>query len=59
MFTDALILPMLSGFAEAACAAGAITEKEAATWVADQEERSRSGRVFLAPPIFIASGRRA
>ncbi|SDH71469.1 methyltransferase domain-containing protein [Nonomuraea jiangxiensis] len=59
VFTDAMMLPMLSGLAEAARGAGAITGEEAAAWVADQEERARAGRMFLALPLFVAAGRRA
>ncbi|MEV0231486.1 methyltransferase domain-containing protein [Nonomuraea sp. NPDC050786] len=58
VFTHALTLSMLSGFAEAVRGAGAITEEEAAVWLADQEERSRSGRGFVALPVFVSSGRR-
>ncbi|MGP3948607.1 hypothetical protein [Streptomyces sp. 7N604] len=55
VFTDAMWLPMLSGLAEAACSAGAINREEADAWVAEQQQRSRAGRLFLAVPIFAAS----
>ncbi|MEO3871151.1 hypothetical protein ABGB18_20255 [Nonomuraea sp. B12E4] len=58
VFTDATMLPMLSGMAEAAREAGAIAGEQAAAWIADQEERPRSGRTFLALPLFVAAGRR-
>ncbi|MGV9326526.1 methyltransferase domain-containing protein [Streptosporangium sandarakinum] len=58
VFTDATMLPMLTGIAEAARAGGAITAEQEAAWAAEQTERARAGRMFLALPIFVASARR-
>ncbi len=58
VFTDTTMLPMLTGIAEAARAGGAITAEQEAAWAAEQTERARTGRLFLALPIFVASARR-
>jgi SAM-dependent methyltransferase len=58
VFTDATMLPMLTGIAEAARAGGAITADQEAAWAAEQTERARTGRMFLALPIFVAAARR-
>jgi SAM-dependent methyltransferase len=58
VFTDALMLPLLSGIAHGACSAGAITQDQADTWTAEQAERARNGRLFLAVPLFVAAARR-
>jgi ubiquinone/menaquinone biosynthesis C-methylase UbiE len=55
VFTDATMLPMLTGIASAARSAGAITPEQEATWTAEQNERARAGRMFLALPLFVAS----
>jgi hypothetical protein len=52
------MLPMLTGIAEAARAGGAITAEQETAWAAEQTERARAGRMFLALPIFVASARR-
>ncbi|QFY07664.1 methyltransferase domain-containing protein [Nonomuraea phyllanthi] len=57
VFTDGTMLPMLTGFAAAARAGGAITAGQEAAWVAEQAERARTGRMFLALPIFLTSAR--
>jgi SAM-dependent methyltransferase len=59
VFTDRAMLPMLTGIAQGARAAGAITSQQAEAWAAEQTERARAGRMFLALPIFVASARRA
>ncbi|MFB6989376.1 methyltransferase domain-containing protein [Streptomyces sp. NPDC056178] len=56
VLTDAAALPMLIGLAEAAREAGALTAAEASAWTADQRARARTGRLFLALPLFVASG---
>jgi SAM-dependent methyltransferase len=56
VFTGAEMLPLLTGLAGAALAAGAITSGQAADWTAEQTRRARGGRLFLAVPIFAASG---
>lgn len=55
VFTDETMLPVLSGLADAARAAGAITRKRAEDWTAEQAERARDGRFFLAIPMFVAA----
>ncbi|WP_433436570.1 methyltransferase domain-containing protein [Nonomuraea sp. CA-141351] len=59
VFTDAAMLPMLTGIAEGARVAGAITPEQETAWVTEQTERARSGRMFLALPIFVASASRS
>ncbi|MEU3017442.1 MULTISPECIES: methyltransferase domain-containing protein [unclassified Nocardiopsis] len=54
-FTDAEVLPMLTAMAEAAEQAGAITDRQAASWVGDQRERARTGRLFAAVPFIVVS----
>ncbi|MFG1706230.1 methyltransferase domain-containing protein [Nonomuraea sp. M3C6] len=58
VFTDAAMLPMLTGIAEGARAAGAVTPEQEAAWVSEQKERAQAGRMFLALPIFMASASR-
>jgi ubiquinone/menaquinone biosynthesis C-methylase UbiE len=59
VFTDATMLPMLTGLAHAARAAEAITDDQAAAWIAEQTGRAQAGRVFLGVPLFIAAATRA
>jgi ubiquinone/menaquinone biosynthesis C-methylase UbiE len=56
VFTDRLVLPMLGGFAAAACAAGAVEQDQADTWLAEQARRAETDRLFLAVPLFLAVG---
>ncbi|NEW77634.1 methyltransferase domain-containing protein [Streptomyces rhizosphaericus] len=49
-------LPLLTGLAEAACAAGAITRDQAGAWCAEQRERARADRLLLAVPLFLTAG---
>jgi SAM-dependent methyltransferase len=58
VFTDATMLPMLAGLADAACAAGSIAREQADGWTTEQTRRAHSGRLFLAIPIFLAAARR-
>ncbi|MET7466942.1 methyltransferase domain-containing protein [Nonomuraea sp. NPDC005501] len=55
VFTDAKALPLLTGRAEAAFAVGAVTLEQRDAWTAEQKERARRGRLFLAVPLFVAS----
>jgi ubiquinone/menaquinone biosynthesis C-methylase UbiE len=55
ILTDEAMLPLLTGLAEGARAAGAITAEQLAAWVTEQTERARAGRMFLALPLFLAS----
>lgn len=57
VFTEPATLAMLSGFAEAVTPA--IGAERARDWIADQRERARTGRLFVAVPIFVASARRS
>ena len=54
VFTDQTLLPMLTGIAHAAAAAGAITPGQAAAWIGDQARRGQTGRGFVAIPLFVA-----
>ncbi|WP_205826031.1 methyltransferase domain-containing protein [Microbispora catharanthi] len=58
IFTDATMLPMLSGIAEGASAAGALDREQADMWTAEQATRAKAGRLFLAIPLFLASAGR-
>ncbi|GAA3342964.1 methyltransferase domain-containing protein [Amorphoplanes nipponensis] len=58
VFTGSLMLAMLTGFAQGAHAAGAITRSEADAWIDEQRDRAATDRLLLALPIFIATGRR-
>jgi len=54
IFTDGLMLPMLTGLAAAAI--GAVERDRADTWLTEQTRRAESDRLFLAVPLFIAAG---
>ncbi|GLX08027.1 methyltransferase domain-containing protein [Microbispora sp. NBRC 16548] len=58
VFTDGSLLPMVTGLAEGAYAAGAVTRRQADDWIAEQTGRARRGRLFLAVPMFLAAARR-
>jgi ubiquinone/menaquinone biosynthesis C-methylase UbiE len=58
VLTDPSMLPILLGLCQAAHATGAITSDQAEAWTAEQRDRARTGRMFLAIPLFIASARR-
>ena len=55
VLTDKAMLPLLTGIAEGARSAGAITAEQQAAWVTEQTERARTGHMFLALPLFLAS----
>jgi SAM-dependent methyltransferase len=55
VFTGGSFLPVLTRLAEVCCEHGAITRAQAHAWIADQEERARSDRLFAAVPIFMAA----
>ncbi len=57
VFTDAAMLPILLGLASGAQAAGAITGEQAETWTTEQTQRTHTGRLFLAIPLFVVSAR--
>ncbi|WP_433701390.1 methyltransferase domain-containing protein [Nocardiopsis sp. CA-288880] len=58
LFTDAGVLPMLTGLASAAVAAGAVPGDRAAAWADEQRERAGTGRLFVAIPFFLVCARR-
>ncbi|WP_214319429.1 methyltransferase domain-containing protein [Nonomuraea sediminis] len=58
IFTDASSVPVLADLAEGARSAGAISDAQAEAWVAEQRERGRRGRLFLAVPLFVAAATR-
>ncbi|MFI0448395.1 methyltransferase domain-containing protein [Actinomadura sp. 6N118] len=49
---------VVSGMAEAVASEGAISRAQADAWIADQRERARTDRAFLAVPLFVASATR-
>ncbi|MFG2084920.1 MULTISPECIES: methyltransferase domain-containing protein [unclassified Spirillospora] len=58
IFTDAAMVPALAGLAEGARSAGAISDAQAEAWVAEQRERGRRGRMYLALPLFVTAATR-
>lgn len=58
VFTDGMILPLLTGTAHAALGAGAITQEQYDAWTAEQVTRAGHGRLFLAVPVFVTSATR-
>lgn len=58
VFTDAMMMPMLTGIADTAHAAGAVSREQAEAWIGEQTERARIGRLFLAVPLFLAAAGR-
>ncbi|MFI7413609.1 methyltransferase domain-containing protein [Streptomyces sp. NPDC049627] len=55
VFTGPVMLPMLVGLAEGACAAGAVNRAQADEWIAEQRARAEVDRIFLALPMFVAA----
>ncbi|MET7366440.1 methyltransferase domain-containing protein [Streptomyces sp. NPDC005566] len=55
VFTGLELLPMATGLAEAAAAAGGVPAREAAAWIAEQRDRAARDRFFMAVPFFLAS----
>jgi SAM-dependent methyltransferase len=58
VFTGEEGLPLLSGTVEACLEAKVISDDEAGAWLAEQHDRARDGRLFLAVPLFMAAGTR-
>ncbi|GAA2995531.1 methyltransferase domain-containing protein [Streptosporangium longisporum] len=58
VFTDATMVPVLADLAEGARSAGVISDAQAEAWLAEQRERGRRGRLFLALPLFVAAATR-
>ncbi|MFE2867658.1 methyltransferase domain-containing protein [Embleya sp. NPDC059259] len=55
VYTGSAGLPLLTGLAEAACSAGAVTREQADRWIADQRARAEADRLFLTVPMFVAA----
>jgi ubiquinone/menaquinone biosynthesis C-methylase UbiE len=55
VLTGSATLPLLTGLAEGACSAGAITREQADSWAAEQRARAGADRLFLALPMFMAA----
>jgi ubiquinone/menaquinone biosynthesis C-methylase UbiE len=58
VFTDTVVLPILTGHTAAAREAGAISDDQAENWIDEQARRARDGRLLLAVPMFLASATR-
>jgi ubiquinone/menaquinone biosynthesis C-methylase UbiE len=58
VFTDATMLPMLSGLAHGACEAGAVRHEQADGWIAEHTRRAQADRLFVALPLFLAAATR-
>jgi ubiquinone/menaquinone biosynthesis C-methylase UbiE len=58
VFTDATMLPILTGHATAARETGAISGDQAESWLSEQADRARNGRLLVAIPMFLASATR-
>lgn len=59
IYTDyAQVARVLPSIANVGVATGVVTRDQADTWLAEQERRGQEGRVFVAMPLFLASGRR-
>ncbi|MFI0351119.1 methyltransferase domain-containing protein [Actinomadura sp. 9N407] len=58
IFTDAAMVPVLANLAEKARSAGSISGAQAEAWIAEQRERGRRGRLFLALPLFVTAATR-
>ncbi|MEV1011496.1 methyltransferase domain-containing protein [Streptomyces sp. NPDC049881] len=56
VFTGPSALPVLTALAAAAQASGAVTREQADGWLAEQRVRADTDRLFLAVPMFLASG---
>lgn len=59
VYTGRAMLSAATNLAEGARAAGAVTEDQAESWIADQRRRAEEDRFFLAVPMFVAAGTRA
>ncbi|MET8041569.1 methyltransferase domain-containing protein [Micromonospora sp. NPDC005215] len=56
VFTQALLLDMLTGLARAARNTGAITDEQSTAWLTDQRDRAMADRLIVALPFFVAAG---
>jgi ubiquinone/menaquinone biosynthesis C-methylase UbiE len=55
VFTGPAMTPLLTGLAEGARSAGAVTRAQADGWLAEQRARAEADRLFLALPMFLAA----
>ena len=58
LFTDPGMLPVVVNIAAVAKSAGTIGAADADAWIAEQTRRAATDRMFLAMPVFTASGTR-
>ncbi|SMO91121.1 Methyltransferase domain-containing protein [Geodermatophilus aquaeductus] len=58
VLTDTRMLPLVTGLADAACDAGAVTRDRADVWTAEHTRRAQTGRLFVAVPIFVTAATR-
>lgn len=58
VFTDDRMLSMLNRLAQVARSAGAVDHDRAEAWTAEQAQRARTGRLFLAVPLYLATATR-
>lgn len=58
VFTDAAMLPIIAGHANAARQTGAIGGDEAEDWVSEQTRRAQDERLLIAIPMFLATATR-
>ena len=58
VITGPAALPLISTLVRIAANHDVVTRDEAATWLADQEERAARGRALLSLPVWFASGTR-
>lgn len=56
VFTGPAMLPLVTGLAEGACSAGAVSRERVDVWISEQRIRAETDRFFLALPLFVAAG---
>ncbi|MFL6073794.1 MAG: methyltransferase domain-containing protein [Mycobacteriales bacterium] len=59
VFTDDRMLSLLNRLVQVARSAGAVSDDRAGAWAAEQAERARTGRFFLAVPLYVLAATRA
>ncbi|HEX8344454.1 MAG TPA: hypothetical protein VF657_06870 [Actinoplanes sp.] len=58
VFTDATMVPLVTGHAAAAHQLGAISRGQAEAWVSEQTRRAAGDRLMVAVPMFLAAATR-
>jgi ubiquinone/menaquinone biosynthesis C-methylase UbiE len=58
VFTGGAMLPFITNIADAVRDAGVVTAAQVDGWVAEQEERARTDRLFIAVPMFMVAASR-